>query len=275
MTGSILPWLIPTSVRVVRSFVGLASYYRRFIQYFATIASPLHRLAKSNGPYVWTAEAQQSFDKFKTVLTPPSILALTTDCDELILDIDESNSAIGDVVSQRQDGVERVVAYASRVLDKKEQNYCATRKELLAVVHFVLYFKQYLLGRTFKLRIDHAALSWLRHTLDPIGQQVRWLEQLEEYDFTIEHHSGIRHGNADAMSRRPCNRRECACHGDGVAVPTTTHESNEHEVRRVRTRQQARKERHTSNFLGGPADHQTPDTHDDESVPVVCSTTCK
>jgi hypothetical protein len=172
---------------------------------------------------------------------------MPTDCDEFILDTDASNSAIGAVLSQRQDEVERVVAYASRALDKREQNYCVTRKEkeLLAVVHFVRYFKQYLLGRTFKLRTDHAALSWLRHTPDPIGQQARWLEQLEEYDFSIEHRPGIRHGNADAMSRRPCNRRECACHGDGVAVPTATHESNEHEVRRVRTRQQARKERHT------------------------------
>jgi len=78
-------------------------------------------------------------------------------------------------------------------------------------VHFLKYFKQYLLGRYFTIRTDHAALTWLRRTPDPIGQQSRWLEILEEYDFVIEHRPGIRHGNADAMSRKPCIKNECYC----------------------------------------------------------------
>ena len=86
-----------------------------------------------------------------------------------------------------------------------------TRKELLAVVHFLGYFKQYLLGRKFRIRTDHAALTWLKRTPDPIGQQARWLEQMEEFDFSIEHRPGTRHGNADALSRRPCPKRECLC----------------------------------------------------------------
>jgi len=84
----------------------------------------------------------------------------------------------------------------------------------LAVVHFVRHFKQYLLGRAFKVRTDHAALTWLRRTPDPVGQQARWLEQLEEYNFTVEHRSGIKHANADALSRRPCTRKQCLCHED-------------------------------------------------------------
>ena len=73
------------------------------------------------------------------------------------------------------------------------------------------YFKQYLLGRQFKIRTDHWALTWLRRTPDPIGQQARWLEVLEEFQFSIEHRPGSRHGNADAMSRRYCKVRDCAC----------------------------------------------------------------
>jgi len=99
--------------------------------------------------------------------------------------------------------------YASRSLDRREQNYCVTRRELLAVVHFLKYFKQYLLGRHFTVRTDHAALTWLKRTPDPIGQQARWLEVMEEYDYVIEHRPGIRHGNADGMSRKPCTKEEC------------------------------------------------------------------
>ena len=96
---------------------------------------------------------------------------MPTDKDEFTLDTDASEFAIGAVLSQKQDGVKRVIAYASRSLDRREQNYCVTRKELLAIVHFLTFFKQYFLGRRFRVRTDHAALAWLRHTPNPIGQQ--------------------------------------------------------------------------------------------------------
>ena len=90
-------------------------------------------------------------------------------------------------LSQIQDGEERVVSYASRLYSNAEERYFVTRKELLAAVFFLKYFRQYLLGRHFRLRTDHAALKWLRRTPEQIGQQSRWLEILEEFDFTIEH----------------------------------------------------------------------------------------
>jgi len=95
---------------------------------------------------------------------------------------------------------------------KEKSNYCITRKELLAIVYSVKYFKQYLLGRDFKIRTDHAPLTWLRHTPQPIGQQARWLEILEEFSFDVEHRPGNRHTNADALSRRPCRLKSCVCH---------------------------------------------------------------
>lgn len=215
-TRTVMDWPSPKSLKEVRAFVGLASYYRRFVRDFARIAAPLHDLMKKGSAFIWSPEAQRSFDELKQALTSPPILAMPMDTGEFLLDTDASDGTIGAVLSQRQDGVERVIAYASRSLDRRERNYCVTRKELLAVVHFMRYFKQYILGRHFTVRTDHAALTWLRKTPDPIGQQARWLEQMEEFSFTVEHRSGTRHGNADALSRRPCRKTECACHSSGA-----------------------------------------------------------
>ena len=127
------------------------------------------------------------------------------DCSKpFLLDTDASDVGIGAVLSQVQDGTERVIAYASRVLSKPERQYCVTRRELLAVVVFIQHFRPYLLGNTFTLRTDHGSLKWLQNFKNPEGQLARWLERLQEYNFTIEHRSGKRHGNADALSRLPC-----------------------------------------------------------------------
>ena len=100
-----------------------------------------------------------------------------------------------------------VIAYASRTLSRPEQRYCVTRKELLAAVEFIHHFRQYLLEREFTLRTDHSSLVWLRNFKEPEGQLARWLEKLQEYDFLVVHRQGIKHNNADALSRVPC--RQC------------------------------------------------------------------
>jgi hypothetical protein len=93
-------------------------------------------------------------------------------------------------------------------LSKPEQNYCVTRRELLAIVKAVDYFHQYLYGRKFLIRTDHAALKWLLEMRNPEGQLARWLEKLQQYDFEIKHRPGKLHSNFDALSRRPC-QEEC------------------------------------------------------------------
>jgi len=158
---AIMSWPVPTSVKEVRSFLGLTGYYRRFIKDYAEKAAPLHALTKR---FQWTHETQSAFELLKQALSTPPILAMPRDTGEFILDIDACDMTIGAVLSQMQDGYEKVIAYASRTLDKREANYCVTRKELLAIVYSVKYFKQYLLGRDFKIRTDHAPLTWLRHT---------------------------------------------------------------------------------------------------------------
>lgn len=108
-----------------------------------------------------------------------------------------------------QKGEERVIAYYSKTLSKSERNYCVTRKELVAVSKAVQHFHHYLYGRHFRLRTDHAALTWLTTFKEPEGQMARWIERLCQYDYSCEHRPGVRHRNADGLSRRPCATVGC------------------------------------------------------------------
>jgi len=212
---AVIRWPVPTKLREVRGFLGLCGYYRRFVHNFSEVAAPLHALTKKNVPFRWTQACQTAFETLKDQLTTAPILVLPRDEGEYILDTDASDHGIGAVLSQVHDGEEKVVSYASRLYSAAEQHYCVTRKELLAVVFFMKQFRQYLLGRPFRVRTDHAALQWLRRTPEPIGQQSRWLEVLEEFTFQVEHRPGRKHENADALSRRPC--RQC-----GLCAPQTS-----------------------------------------------------
>ncbi|MEZ4720247.1 MAG: RNase H-like domain-containing protein [Flavobacteriales bacterium] len=206
---AIIEWPTPTTIKHIRQFLGLCSYYRRFIPEFAAIAAPLHSLTGKGKRFAWGQEQQVAFDNLKTALTTSPVLALPTDDGNFILDVDASQFSIGAVLSQIQSGEERVIAYSSRLLNRLERNYCVTRKELLAFIFYLKKFRQYLLGRRFLARTDHAALQWLRKTPEPIGQQARWLEIMEEFDFSIQHRSGNKHINADSMSRIPQQIFDC------------------------------------------------------------------
>ena len=200
-------WPTPTSGKDVQKFLGLASYYRRFVPACAAIAKPLHRLTEKTAKFKWSTQCEQAFIELKQRLTSAPILALPEFSEHFVLDTDASDVGIGAVLSQKHaNGSERVIAYASRVLSKPERRYCVTRKELLAAISFVKHFCPYLLGKPFTLRTDHSSLTWLYNFKNPEGQLARWLEALQEYHFTIEHRKGCLHGNADAMSRRPCSQ---------------------------------------------------------------------
>ena len=195
-------WPTPTTVGELRSFLGLASYYRRFIAGFGSIAQPLHRLTEKKTQFQWSNACQEAFDILKQRLITAPILAYPDPTKKFILDTDASDQGIGSVLSQMHGDQERVVAYASRSLSRAERNYATTRKELLAVVAFTRYFRHYLLGREFLLRTDHNSLRWLHNFKEPEGQVARWLEQLSSFQYCIRHRPGKQHTNADALSRR-------------------------------------------------------------------------
>ncbi len=178
---SIQTWPQPTTVTEVRSFLGLCSYYRRFIQSFSAIAKPLHQLTEKNRKFEWTEECEEAFYLLKTKLMSAPILAYPNSSDPYILDTDASQFGVGAVLSQLQQGEEKVVAYYSRTLTKPERRYCVTRKELLAIVQGVKQFHHYIYGTEFTVRTDHNALKWLMRFKYPSGQTARWLEVLGTY----------------------------------------------------------------------------------------------
>ena len=202
----VVEWPRPKNVSELRSFLGLCSYYRRFVLNYSAVADPLHRLTEKDAKFDWTDQCEDTFQKLKLHLTTAPILAYPNSDDEFILDTDASNTGIGGVLSQVQDGKERVIAYASRSLSKTERRYCVTRREMLALVEFVKHFKSYLLAKPFRARVDHASLRWLLSFREPEGQVARWLQQIAVFDFQIEYRPGKQHGNSDALSRMPCGQ---------------------------------------------------------------------
>lgn len=213
-------WPTPKDVHDVRAFIGLCSYYRRFIPGFAFIAKPLHHLTAKGQSFVWTQDCDKAFKALKKTLCKAPTLAHPDFTKEFILDTDASDFAIGAVLSQEFDGKEHVIAYASKSLSKAERKYCVTRKELYALVHFIKYFRHYLYGKKFTVRTDHGSLRWLMQYKNPEGQVARWLEILSSFDMKIVHRSGKSHKNADGMSRIGC--KQCGMIDETSAVDSTT-----------------------------------------------------
>jgi len=201
-------WPTPHCIRDVRAFFGLASYYRRFVKGFATIAEPLTRLTRKQTRFIWTSEAQEAFDQLKQALIDATSLAFPYSELPQILDTDASDVALGAVLSQNLDGVERPIAFFSRVMNQTQRNYCTTRRELLAVISALQHFRHYLLGAKVILRTDHHSLKWLKTFKRPEGILARWVETLAEFDVEIEHRPGRLHSNVDGVSRPFCKQCE-------------------------------------------------------------------
>lgn len=216
-------WPVPRNRTDVRSFLGFCSYYRRFVRSFSAVASPLNKLLEAGESFEWTTECDDSFKQLKDALISAEVMAYPSDEGLYVLDTDASLTSIGCCLSQvqwneeRQKHEERPIAYGSKSLTKSQRRYCVTRRELLAVVTFMLEFKHYLLGREVLVRTDHSALRWLLSFKEPEDQMARWLEVLSQFDFRIEHRAGKQHGNADGLSRQGCDPEECTCY-DGESV---------------------------------------------------------
>lgn len=206
---SVKEWPVPRSVTEVRGFIGLCTYYRRFVKGFAQTAAPLHHLTRKGACFHWSEDCQRAFEELKEALANAPVLPYPDPTKVYILDCDASAEGVGAVLSQEKDGQEWVVSYFSRKFSAPERNYCVTRKELLAVIQALDHFHPYLYGAKFKVRTDHAALRWLKNLRNPEGQLARWIGKLEQHDYHIEYRPGKLHGNADSLSRRPCES-DCA-----------------------------------------------------------------
>ncbi|KAL5457235.1 hypothetical protein EMCRGX_G034481 [Ephydatia muelleri] len=207
-------WPIPKTVTEIRQFLGLASYYRRYIQQFADIATPLHYLTEKTATFVWTEECQKGFQRLKDLLSQAPVLCYPSLTKDFELQTDASAVGLGAVLEQ--DG--HVVAYASRSLTHAERQYSVIERECLAVLYAVKQFRHYLLGRAFVLHTDHQPLQWLS-AQKMEGRLCRWALALQEFDFTIKYRRGSSNANADALSRVPTIPSTCA---GTVTVPELT-----------------------------------------------------
>ena len=222
---AIKQWPTPTSVKDVRSFLGLAGYYRRFVQGFGKIAAPLHELTKDDpdaaakgkgkgkgrgdgrrkqrGHFSWGPEQQRAFDALKAALQSAPVLLIPNPKLPFVLSTDASGEAIGAVLQQDPTGHGlQPVGYYSRKLTPAERNYAVRDKELAAVIAALDHWRHLLhSGRKFVIRTDHQSLRHLMSQPRLTGRPARWLLKLEEFDFDVEYVKGPANAVADALSR--------------------------------------------------------------------------
>ena len=144
-------------------------------------------LTKKGKKFIWTEACDRSFEQMKKALVSADVMGYPlNEAGDFILDVDASDIGIGGILHQMHGDCEKVIAYASRSLNKAEKNYYITENELLSIRYFIEYYRQYLLGRRFRVRSDHQALIWLFRLKEPRGKIARWLEILSQYDSVIE-----------------------------------------------------------------------------------------
>uniref|UniRef100_A0A5S6R425 RNA-directed DNA polymerase n=1 Tax=Trichuris muris TaxID=70415 RepID=A0A5S6R425_TRIMR len=226
-TAVVANWPRPLNVTDVRRFLGLASYYRRYIKSFATIAKPLHQLTEHKAEFKWDQDCDAAFRLLKQSLSAAPTLASPDFGREFQLHTDASDVGLGAVLEQ--DG--HVISHASRLLRKSEKHYSTIEKECLALMFAVKQFRHYLLAKHFTVWTDHCPLQWLSGQKME-GRLARWAIALQEFDFTINYKRGLNNGNADALSRvphQPVMTASLTGNAGYLDSPTTwrTHQAND------------------------------------------------
>ncbi|GJS56910.1 putative reverse transcriptase domain-containing protein [Tanacetum coccineum] len=191
-------WTSPTTPTEVRQFLGLAGYYRRFIEGFSKIAKPLTKLTQKNKNYIWGEEQESAFQLLKQKLCEAPILALPEGNDDFVIYCDASLQGLGAVLMQR----EKVIAYASRQLKPHKENYTTHDLELGAVVFALKIWRHYLYDTKCTVFTDHKSLQHILRQKELNMRQRRWLELLADYDCEICYHPGKANVVADALSRK-------------------------------------------------------------------------
>ncbi|GKB19409.1 reverse transcriptase domain-containing protein, partial [Tanacetum coccineum] len=191
----------PTSVKGVRSFLGHAGFYRRFIQDFSKIARPMTHLLEKETPFVFSEECIDSFNTLKRKLTEAPIL-IAPDWDlPFELMCDASDFAIGAVLGQRKNKHFQPIHYASKTMNEAQTHYTTTEKELLAVVYAFEKFRSYLVMSKSIVYTDHSAIKYLFAKKDAKARLMRWILLLQEFDIDVRDKKGAENLAADHLSR--------------------------------------------------------------------------
>jgi hypothetical protein len=203
---SILEWPEPKNVKELQSFLGLANYYRQFIEGYSKIAEPLTGLTRKNLIYEWTRKARDAFQKLKEKFSTKPVLAIFDPEKEITLETDASDKAMGAILNQPDEkGKNHPIAFYSRKLRPEELNYDVHDKELLAIVEAFTAWRVYLEGAKYPVQVytDHKNLTYFTTTKELNRRQIRWSEKLGSYNFKITYRKGTENARADALSRRP------------------------------------------------------------------------
>ena len=201
-TDKVKAFRTPANRRDVRSFLGLTSYYRRFISQYANLAKPLYELTKDDVQFKWTDKEQRAFETLRERLITPPVLAYPDMSKDFIVATDASGVGLGAVLKQKDEqGKERVIAYASRILNKAERNYSTTERECLALKFATTIFRPYLYGTRFTVITDHQSLVYLKSMKNLNGRLARWKLHLLDFEFDIVYKKGKLNTDADTMSR--------------------------------------------------------------------------
>ncbi len=199
-------WPVPTSMRELRAFLGLAGYYRRFVRDFSDIALPLTELTRNvtHQRLQWGARQQVAFVELKRALQTTPVLALPDPSLPFVVNCDASGYAVGAVLQQDRGSGLQPIAFMSKKLTGAETRYPVHEQELLAIITALTTWKHYLSGTAVPVRVrtDHKSLVHFQTQPMISGRQTRWLETLANFDYVIEYVKGDENGVADAMSRR-------------------------------------------------------------------------
>jgi len=205
-TATIAAWPVPKTKSQLRSFIGITNYFRVYIERYAAKAYPLTQLLGKYKPnkLSWGPEQQKAFDELKTALTSKPVLRPPQVGKEMIIMADSSKTSLSAILMQSGDAPNqpnRVIAYASRQLLKREQNYPTIEKELLSIVYGLVKFRYYVESRPIRILTDHRPLEWLNSLMKHSARLARWILIIQEFDIKTEYIRGDKQ-LADALTRR-------------------------------------------------------------------------
>lgn len=196
----------PTTATEVKRFLGMCSWYRRFISQFSTLVAPLNDLLKGKQKKQvinWNNDAEDSFLKIKQALVSAPVLRSPDFSKVFTIQCDASDVGLGGVLTQELEGEEVAIAFCSRSLSRAERNYSVTQRELLSLLFCIEKFRPYVEGTKFRVITDHYSLLWLNRLKEPTGKLARWAVKLQQYSFELCHRKGKLNVVPDALSRIP------------------------------------------------------------------------
>ncbi|XP_038062608.1 uncharacterized protein LOC119733100 [Patiria miniata] len=198
---AIFDYPMPTSVKQPEQFLGMVTWYAKFIPRLADITEPLNQLCHKNAKWDWTDKCTAAITTLKTILTSEPILTYPDLTRPFLVHTDASGTGLGAVLLQEDDGNMRTIAFASRALNGPERNYSTTERECLAVVWALEKWRVYLEGQRCTVVTDHQSLTWLFRKAQLTGRLARWVLRLQEFCFDVTYRPGSLHVLPDGLSR--------------------------------------------------------------------------